>query len=107
MRTSRFLLLFLCLSVLVGQDAWAHAPRARVGVVFGPVWAPFWYPPPWPPYPPPVVVVPSAPPVYIEQAPAANQAESFWYYCRSAGAYYPVVATCAEDWLPVLPEPVK
>ena len=43
--------------------------------------------------PPPVV---AAPPVYVQ--PESN---GYWYYCRSAGAYYPHVATCPEPWVPV------
>ena len=36
------------------------------------------------------------PPVYVEPAPAG-----YWYYCRSAHAYYPYVPTCPESWVPV------
>jgi hypothetical protein len=43
--------------------------------------------------PPPVV---AAPPVYVQ--PESN---GYWYYCRSAGAYYPYVPTCPEPWVPV------
>jgi len=25
----------------------------------------------------------------------------YWYYCQSAGAYYPYVGTCPEEWVPV------
>jgi hypothetical protein len=106
-RISRTLTLFICLAMLASQSAWAHSPRVRVGFVFGPMWGPFWYPQPWPPYPPPVVVAPPAPPVYVEQRAPAETTEAVWYYCRSAGAYYPAVGTCAERWLPVLPEPEK
>jgi hypothetical protein len=38
------------------------------------------------------------PPVYVQQ-PAAPQA--YWYYCASAGAYFPSVASCPEPWIPV------
>lgn len=34
-------------------------------------------------------------PVYTAPAPA------YWYYCQSAGAYYPYVQSCPEDWVPV------
>ena len=27
--------------------------------------------------------------------------QSYWYYCPSYGAYYPNVATCPENWVPV------
>lgn len=48
-------------------------------------WGPAYYPPA---YSPPAVVY--APPP-----------QSYWYYCQSAGAYYPYVASCPEDWVPV------
>jgi hypothetical protein len=35
-----------------------------------------------------------APPVYV-------QPNGYWYYCSSAQAYYPYVATCPEPWVPV------
>jgi hypothetical protein len=34
-------------------------------------------------------------PVYSAPAP------SYWYYCQSAGAYYPDVPSCPEAWVPV------
>ncbi len=65
-------------------------------------------------YPP--TVVQSAPPVYIEQAPAAAlpapaadnaqaAAGSFWYYCAASDAYYPYVKECPAGWQPVAPQP--
>jgi hypothetical protein len=30
-------------------------------------------------------------------------APQYWYYCGSAGAYYPYVAACPEGWQPVVP----
>ena len=36
-----------------------------------------------------------SPPVYSAPTP------SYWYYCRSAGAYYPDVPSCPEAWIPV------
>ena len=111
----------LGLALLLSQEAWAHGtargsrpvfrPRAHVGVVIGPVFSPYWFPPPWG-YPPPVIVTPPPPPpppVYIEQSSPApsevvkSQAADYWYYCKSARAYYPSVDSCAEGWLPVLP----
>ena len=35
------------------------------------------------------------PPVYTAPPP------SYWYYCQSAGGYYPDVPACAEPWVPV------
>ena len=29
------------------------------------------------------------------------QAPAYWYYCPSAGAYYPNVQSCPEAWVPV------
>ena len=39
-------------------------------------------------YPPAVATYPEAP-------------AGYWYYCQSAGAYYPNVQACPEDWVPV------
>jgi len=39
---------------------------------------------------------------YIEQYAVPLQA-GFWYYCHSAGAYYPGVAECPEGWEQVVP----
>jgi hypothetical protein len=74
----------------------------------GPWWDPYpywWYPPPYHDYPPyyytPPAIVIEPPPVYIERpAPAA-----YWYYCASAGAYYPSVSRCPEAWILVPPRP--
>lgn len=41
---------------------------------------------PYRPPPPPVVVVPARP------------AQGMWYYCTSAGAYYPYTQYCPEGW---------
>jgi len=30
----------------------------------------------------------------------AYQPNGYWYYCQSAGAYYPYVA-CPEAWVPI------
>jgi hypothetical protein len=67
--------------------------RSHVFIGVGPafVWGPWWA---YPYVPPPVVVEP-APPVYVQRAPA------YWYYCPSAGAYYPNVQTCNQPWVPV------
>ena len=40
---------------------------------------------------------------YIEQYAVPLQA-GFWYYCHSAGAYYPGVAECPEGWEQVVPQ---
>lgn len=122
----RTALLLACAALLAG-NAWAdrgHHPRGGVefGIYLG---APLVYPAPYPYYPypgypvyvprvyaPPVVVVPQAPPVYIEQPPppappaAAMVLEpGFWYYCAEIQAYYPDVKTCPGPWRKVAPQP--
>ena len=60
-------------------------------------------------YPPAVVTVPTAPPIYIQQAPAppvVQQIKSnYWYYCESSKSYYPYVRECASGWQQVEPTP--
>ena len=76
--------------------------------VFGYYGAPYYYPPYSPYYYPQAVVVPTEPPVYVEQgqAPAPAQTQSgYWYYCREANAYYPHVDQCAGQWERVPPRP--
>jgi hypothetical protein len=42
-------------------------------------------------------------PVYAYFAPVyAAPPPTYWYYCRSLGAYYPYVPNCPEPWVPVL-----
>jgi hypothetical protein len=59
-------------------------------------------------YYPPTVVVPSAPPVYIQQESAtpAEAQINYWYYCRKPDGYYPYVKECPDGWLQVAPEPL-
>jgi len=41
-------------------------------------------------------------PIYVTPAPTyAPPPLTYWYYCRSAGAYYPYVPSCPEPWVPV------
>lgn len=71
----------------------------------------YFYPQPVYPYPdpyappvlvtPPVVVVPPA----ATAPPEPPAAPEFWYYCESANAYYPYVATCPEAWKKVPAKP--
>lgn len=85
------------------SHAWRHGARTSVFIGVGPAfwWGPgpwWWYYPP-PPYvyaPPPVIV--QQPPVYVQQS-----APGYWYYCPSAGAYYPTVPSCSESWILVAP----
>jgi hypothetical protein len=63
-----------------GHDGWWW--------VVGPSW--YYYPAPIYPYPdlygPPVIAPPSS---------------AFWFYCPSAGAYYPYVDVCPGGWIQV------
>ena len=49
------------------------------------------------PQPQPVYVAPPPPPIRVQPAPGV------WYYCNSAGQYYPDVDYCPEGWQPVSP----
>ena len=75
------------------------------------VTAPFTYPyaPYSPAYAPPVYAAPPsapapayAPPVYAAPPPPPP-APAYWYYCQSAGSYYPYVSACPGGWLTVVP----
>jgi hypothetical protein len=76
--------------------------HGHVFIGIGPLWwgppYSYWDYPGWTYVPPPVIV---EPPVYIEQPPPAPPA--YWYYCPSAGAYYPSVQACPEPWVRVAP----
>lgn len=61
-----------------------HEGRAGWWWVIGPSW--YFYPAPIYPYPDPYV------------PPYAASGASAWYYCPSAGAYYPYVASCPVPW---------
>jgi hypothetical protein len=96
--------------------------RSSVVIGFGPAYYGYWgpygypyypywrYPAPYAVYSPPPVVVQEQPPVYVQQAPPAPAppaatADQFWYYCQSAGGYYPSVGNCPEAWVRVPPRP--
>lgn len=69
---------------------------------------PFYYPPYYS-YPQ-TIVVPTTPPVYIQQQQAqptqqAQPQTNYWYYCRDPDGYYPYVKTCPGGWLQVAPQP--
>ena len=66
---------------------------------------PYYYPPAY--YPPQTVIVPTTPPVYIqqqEQQPSQPQT-NYWYYCQNPDGYYPYVKRCPGGWLQVAPQP--
>jgi hypothetical protein len=66
----------------------------------------YWYPAPIYPYPdpyvPPVAVVEPAP-----LAPSAPPPPQYWYYCDSAGSYYPYVPACPSGWRVVPAGPAR
>ncbi len=112
--------LVVLLGVAVTADAFARGRghhHGHGGVRFGlfvgaPAFgyypSPYYYPPYSPYYYPQTVVVPTAPPVYVEQGqvPAPAQAQpGYWYYCRESNAYYPYVEQCAGQWERVPPRP--
>jgi Protein of unknown function (DUF3300) len=43
--------------------------------------------------------------IHRVRAKAQQPPESYWYYCASAGAYYPTASTCPEPWIKVPPRP--
>lgn len=66
----------------------------------------YYYPPAYY-YPPQTVIVPTTPPVYIQQQqvqPAQPQT-NYWYYCQNPDGYYPYVKRCPRGWLQVAPQP--
>lgn len=71
-----------------------HGGRFGWWWVVGGLW--YFYPQPVYPYPDPF-----APgDVIYEQ----DSTDGYWYYCESAGQYYPYVTQCPEGWQAVIPE---
>ena len=71
----------------------------------GPLWYPaFAFRHDYPYHPETAVIVPERT-VYVERPASAVPAESWWYYCESAGGYYPDVASCPKGWVKVPPRP--
>ena len=94
--------------------------HGRVVVGVSPWWGwgwgypyPYWggyYGPPYAYYPPPYPYAVGAPEqqTYAQAAPepapaAPEQPKAYWYYCASAGAYYPTAPNCPEVWIKVPP----
>ncbi len=76
---------------------WHHSHhRGRYGWwwVVGGLW--YFYPQPVYPYPDPF-----APGDVIYEYGSSGD---YWYYCESAGQYYPYVTECPEGWQAVIPE---
>lgn len=87
-----------------GRSHAAHHGRARVGVfVNAPLFWPYYPGPYYYPYSPSFIVMPSAPPVYIEREQAGTQ--QYWYFCSEPQGYYPYVSQCPAGWQQVLPQP--
>jgi hypothetical protein len=123
-KTALILISTLCaVAAAAAADArggFHHRSRVGVGVFIGaplyPYYYPrYYYPPAYYPGPyayyPPTAVSPPAPPVYIEQNPAASapsapsqSSGAYWYYCRDSQAYYPYVQQCASPWQQVTPQ---
>ena len=74
---------------------------------YGPwyAWDPWWYSPLYP-YPYPFTAPVTFEQSYIEQYAVPLQS-GFWYYCHSAGIYYPGVPECPEGWEQVAPRPAE
>ncbi|RJF98243.1 hypothetical protein [Noviherbaspirillum saxi] len=111
----RFLIVLL-VGLLFTELAWAHGRhayghwhghhRASVDIVLGvPVTGAWQYRYPGIYTYPPVITVPSVPQAYMEKNAREQQASSWWYYCRSAEAYYPYVRECPTGWELVTPQP--
>lgn len=89
-----------------GHSHYRRSGSTHFGVVIGAPWSPWYYPSPF--YYPPPVIIERAPPVYIEQAPAAPpapEASHYWYYCEASRTYYPYVNECPGGWQRVVPRP--
>jgi len=81
-----------------GHFVGGHFFRPRHVAVFLGVGIPFYaY------YPPPLPYYYDYPPAYYPQVAPPQQ--GYWYFCRSANAYYPYVQQCPEGWQPVAPVP--
>ncbi len=110
MKSAKAVLALVLLGLALSGPALAgggHRPHLRFGVgIAAPILlAPAFYPP-YSYYPryyaPPVV---SSPPVYVERS--RPRRDRYWYYCASAGGYYPYVATCPGGWQRVAPHPPR
>ena len=88
-----------------------HSARIHIGIGSAFWWGPHpgWWGPrpvhvrPVPVYAPPPRVVVMEQPVYVQREPVAALPPSYWYYCESAGGYYPDVPSCQEPWVQVPP----
>ena len=89
----------------VGPGFWWGWPYRSPYYAY-PYYPSYGYHPYYPYYPPPGYARPyvEEPTVYVQQAPASGSLEpGYWYYCQSAGAYYPTAPSCPEAWVRVPP----
>jgi hypothetical protein len=100
---SLLVLAVLLFAAVPSHAWWRHYPYRGAFIGIGPGWGPAypyaWYPPPY--YGPPTVVI-QEPPTYVEQ-PQPAPPQAYWYYCPTAGGYYPMVKACPEAWVKVPP----
>ncbi len=78
---------------------------AHFSLWLGPLWYPAYAYPRYHPYHHETAVIVEKRTVYVERPASAAPAGSWWYYCESAGGYYPDVASCPEGWVKVPPRP--
>jgi hypothetical protein len=86
-----------------------HGSRYGWWWLAGGLW--YFYPSPVYPYPdpylPPLVEVPVPMPAPAPAMPATPPPAQYWYYCDSAGGYYPYVPTCQGGWRAVPANPAR
>ncbi len=98
------------------HHGWGYGSSVYIGGIgmgygYGPYgygYGPYGYP--YYAYPPTVVAVPTSPPVYIQQQPAASTVTQqhpagYWYYCNKPSGYYPYIKECPAGWQQVSPTP--
>ena len=84
-----------------GHGHWGFHGTFVIGPGWG--WGPWWGAPyyPYPYYSAPPAVV-QQPPVYVDPAPTAQQA-NYWFYCQNPQGYYPYIQQCPAGWMRVVP----
>ena len=93
------------LGIVIGAPiAWHYRPAYPVYHAYPSYYAPYAYAP----YAyAPRVIVPAAPPVYVERQDVvvSGAGQDDWYYCADSRTYYPYVQQCAGGWQRVTPYP--
>lgn len=97
-----------------GHHSYGGHSSSNFGLYFGDPF--FWGPSPFyqnyaPDYyrAPSTVIIEREPPVYIQRQPQPQQqaqAAPLWYYCPNPAGYYPQIANCSQQWVPVDPRSV-